>query len=289
MKNNKYGERGDFMEKPIKRLAVIHDLCGVGKAALTNIIPILSVMEIEVCPIPTIILSTHTGGFGKPATMKLDNYINNAVNHYRELNINFEGIFIGYLGSIKNIDECLVLLKSYKKDDSIILIDPIFADNGHFYSNFNKDYSEKIKELIKFSDVITPNYTEACILCDEPILENVDKKEIERLVNKIKTFGGKDIIITSLPLKDNILGTGIYNEKKQSIEIIYSQKQERSYPGTGDIFTSVLLGYLLKGTEIEASTAKACQFVEKCMRVSSSYDYSPKEGILLEKCLKYLE
>ena len=72
------------------------------------------------------------------------------------------------------------------------------------------------------------------------------------------------------------------------MKIIYSQKQERSYPGTGDIFTSVLLGNLLNGTEIEESTAKACEFVEKSMKISSSYDYSPKEGILLEKCLKYL-
>ena len=276
------------MEKPIKRLAVIHDLCGVGKAALTNIIPILSVMEIEVCPIPTIILSTHTGGFGSPVIVNLDNYINDAFNHYRELNINFEGIFIGYLGSKKNVDECITLLKRYKKNDSIILIDPIFADNGHFYSNFNKDYSDKIKEIIKFSDVITPNYTEACILCNEPILKTVGEKELKVLFEKMKDIGAKDIIITSLPLGDNILGTGIYNGKKQSMKIIYSQKQERSYPGTGDIFTSVLLGNLLNGTEIEESTAKACEFVEKSMKISSSYDYSPKEGILLEKCLKYL-
>lgn len=276
------------MKKPIKRLAVIHDLCGVGKAALANIIPILSVMEIEVCSIPTMILSTHTGGFGKPAVVKLENYISEAVEHYKELEIDFEGLFIGYLGSIKNIEECLKLLKNYKKNNSIVLVDPIFGDNGHLYSNFKNDYVEKIKELIKFADVITPNYTEACIMCDMHLSERVDEKEIGKLFNNLKKIGAKDIVVTSIPLGNNKLGTGIYNRKNNSITIISSQKQEKSYPGTGDIFASVLVGSLLNGMEIEESTQKACGFVEKCMMISSSYNYPSKEGVLLEKCLKYL-
>lgn len=276
------------MKKPIKRLAVIHDLCGVGKAALTNIIPILSVMEIETCPIPTVILSTHTGGFGRSAMVKLENYINEAFNHYKKIEMDFEGVFVGYLGSIKNVDECLKLLEDYKKRTSIVLVDPIFADNGSLYSNFTKDYADRIKELIKFADIITPNYTEACILCDMPVSENCDEKQIEKLFCKLGELGAKDIVITSIPLSHNLLGTGVYNKNKNSIKIINSQKQEKSYPGTGDIFTSVLLGYILNGMEIEESTLKSCEFVEKCMKISSSYDYPAKEGVLLEKCLKYL-
>ncbi|MCI3008547.1 hypothetical protein FBD77_10720 [Clostridium butyricum] len=119
------------MKKPIKRAAVIHDLCGVGKVALTNIIPVLSTMEIETCPIPTIILSSHTGGLGKPVTIKLDNYIEKAMNHYNELDLNFEGIFIGYLGSIKNVEECINYFENIEmKEESIVIFDPIFGDNG---------------------------------------------------------------------------------------------------------------------------------------------------------------
>ncbi|MDO5517539.1 MAG: pyridoxamine kinase [Clostridium sp.] len=276
------------MKKPIKRLAVVHDLCGVGKAALTNIIPILSVMEIEVCPIPTMILSTHTGGFGKPEIVKLDNYMNNAFEHYNQLDMSFEGIFIGYLGSENNVNECLKFLRSYNRENSLVVIDPIFGDNGKYYSNFNSNYSEKIKEIIKYADVITPNYTEGCILGDEPVLEKVDIDDVKRLVNKISCLGADKIVITSLPLGESRIGTGIYNKEKNSIKIINSHKQEKSYPGTGDIFTSVLCGNLLKGIEIEKSSEIACAFVEKCMKISSEYDYPSKEGVLLEKCLKYL-
>ena len=48
--------------RPVKKVALLHDLCGVGKAALTNMVPVLSVMGIEACPIPTILLSTYRGG-----------------------------------------------------------------------------------------------------------------------------------------------------------------------------------------------------------------------------------
>ena len=55
----------------MKKIALLHDLCGVGKAALTNMMPILSVMGIESCPIPTMLLSTHTGGYGTPAVARI--------------------------------------------------------------------------------------------------------------------------------------------------------------------------------------------------------------------------
>ena len=95
------------MKKPIKRVAAIHDLCGVGKAALTNVIPVLATLKIEVCPIPTMILTTHTGGF-KPNIMQLEGYISKAVKHYRDIEINFEGIFVGCLGSTINKEGILL-------------------------------------------------------------------------------------------------------------------------------------------------------------------------------------
>lgn len=276
------------MKKPIKRLAVVHDLCGIGKAALTNIMPVLSVMEIESCPIPTMILSSHTGGFGKPHVVKLDGYISNAVNHYQEIGIDFDGVFIGYLGNEQNIDDCISMLQKYKDVTSLVVVDPIFGDNGKHYSNFDENYSNKIKEVIKYSDVITPNYTEACLLSGVSIKEKIEIDDLEIIIEKLKDIGAKNIIITSLPIGNNIIGTCIYNNRKKSIVINNSQKQEKSYPGTGDIFTSVLCGNLLNDKDIDESAIEACAFVEKCMEMSSEYEYDAKEGVLLERCLKYL-
>lgn len=277
------------MNKPIKKAAVIHDLCGVGKAALTNVIPVLATMGIEVCPIPTIILSTHTGGFNKPAIVKLDGYISRANKHYEEIGVNFDGIFVGYLGSQENIAETLTLLERTNREKSVIIFDPIFGDNGHFYSNFDKSYSDNLKALAKYAYVMTPNFTEACILAGEEISEEVNEEELMRISKKLHDLGCENIIITSVPINDKSkIGTSIYNGKKNLLDLIVCDRLKKSYPGTGDIFTSVLIGSILKGFDLIESTKKSCTFVEKAIRLSSQYDYPTKEGVLLEKVLKSL-
>lgn len=277
------------MNKPIKRAAVIHDLCGVGKAALTNVIPVLATMGIEVCPIPTIILSTHTGGFNKPAIVKLEGYISQAANHYKEIGINFDGIFVGYLGNNENITETLTLLEAVNKENSMVIFDPIFGDNGHFYSNFDKSYSDNLKEVAKYAHVMTPNFTEACILANEEISDEINEEELLRISRILHGLGCENIIITSVPLKDkNKIGTSIYNGKKDLIDLIICDRLEKSYPGTGDIFTSVLTGSLLNGFDLKESTRKSCAFVEKAIKISNQFDYPTKEGVLLEKALRSL-
>ncbi|NRY62774.1 pyridoxamine kinase [Clostridium beijerinckii] len=273
------------MIKPIKRAAVLHDLCGIGKAALTNVIPILSTLGVEVCPIPTMILTSHTGGF-RPNIERLDGYISKAVQHYLELNINFESIFVGYLGSTNNIEETLLLLESVKKNKSLVVLDPIFADNGSYYSNFNKEYSDSLKGIIRYSHIITPNFTEACILCGEKIVEEVSEEKLLVLSRKLYSFGCENVVITSVPIANKKkIGITVYNGENDSLKLITRDRIERSYPGTGDVFTSVLIGLIMDDNSLEKSVEESCKFVEDCIKESSSYDYPVKEGLLLEPIL----
>lgn len=277
------------MKKPVNRVATIHDLCGIGKAALTNIIPVLSKLGIEVCPIPTIILSTHTGGFGKPKIIDLKGYINDAFEHYSQIKIDFEGIFIGYLGSINNVKTVLNLLETLYKKDTFIVLDPICGDNGDYYSNFDSSYSDELKKLIKYSRIITPNFTEACILAREEIPVKVSQDQLLKISRKLCGLGCENIIITSVPLcENNKIGTSVYNGATDSIYINISTKLEKSYPGTGDIFTSVLIGRQLQGMPLIQSVKDSCEFVERCILKSSEYNYPTKEGVLLEANLEYL-
>ncbi|WP_297422243.1 pyridoxamine kinase [Clostridium sp.] len=276
------------MKKPIKRVLTIHDLCGIGKAALTNIIPVLATLGIEACPIPTMILTTHTGGF-KPSVIKLDGYISKAFDHYKDIAIDFEGVFVGYLGTNEMVDETLKLLSNKRGDNSLIVFDPIFADNGKYYSNFNKCYSETLKKLISYSDVITPNYSEACFLVGENIKSEIEEDELLIICRKLHNLGTENVVITSIPMINmSKIGTAVYDGKKDLLKIIIADKLEKSYPGTGDVFTSVLISMLLKEISLVESVKKACEFVEKCIIESSKYDYPGKEGLLLEAALKYL-
>lgn len=274
-------------KKPIKKIAVIHDLCGIGKAALTNIIPILSVMGYEVCPIPTMLLSTHTGGFGSPAILKTQDYLKEVINHYKELDLKFDAILIGYLGDKKIVKEVLRFISEFKNENTILVFDPIFGDDGRYYSNFNYEYMIAIKEIIKYSDIITPNYTEACYLAMDEYIDNPNKKDYAEIIDKIRLLGCNNIIITSILEKnDGIISTLISgdNDSKK----ITTPKLNKSYPGTGDIFVSVLLGYLLRDNKLIVSTEKAIDFVFYSISKSNMYDYDTKNGVLLELSLRQL-
>lgn len=274
------------MNKPVKKIAVIHDLCGVGKAALTNIIPIMSIMGIEPCPIPTIILSTHTGGFGNPAIKKITGFIDETVKHYEENHIRFKGIFIGYLGSEENLNSVINFADKFKDENEIVLFDPICGDNGKLYSNFNESYVESLKSIIKLSNIITPNFTEACYLTNRLDYDIINDNDVKELCIELSNLGSEIVIITSVPC-ENIeeISLAVYNKKNNYFNIITHRREKKNYPGTGDIFASVLLSELTNRKSLEESVVKASNFVLECIRESSKYDYDTKEGVLLEKCL----
>lgn len=272
------------MKKPVKRVVVVHDICCFGKAALTNIIPVLSVMGVEVCPIPTMLLSTHTGGFGMPEILKLPDFIKKCDNHYSKLGIEFDKIFVGYLGTKEIVRNAIDFIKN---NNSYTIIDPIFGDNGVCYSNFDMDYVNAQKELIGYADLITPNYTEACLLTDEDYNEEASLYKIERICNKLKEMGAKDILITSIPIENSKeIGIAVFEDGK--LFILNKERKEENYPGTGDIFTSVVIGKLLKGFKLIESVDYAHKFVLSCIEKSLKYDYPKKEGVMLEANLKYL-
>lgn len=273
--------------KEIKKIAVIHDLCGVGKAALTNIIPILSVMGYEVCPIPTMILSTHTGGFGNPTILKTGNYLKEVTKHYKKIGLGFEGILIGYLGDESLIEDVFSFVEEFSRDNTTIVFDPIFGDKGKYYSNFNSNYMNSMKKLIQISDIITPNYTEACYLSLDNFIDNPNETDITNILNNITQLGCTNVIITSMMTnKIDEICTLLY--KDGIIEKYNTDRLEKSYPGTGDIFVSVLIGCFLKYGNLSIATEKAVKFVFNIIKESNKCDYDTKYGVLLENFLHEL-
>lgn len=283
--NQKGSERAKGFKnsiKPVKRAAVIHDLCGVGKAAMTNIIPILSVMGIEACPVPTMILSTHTGGFGTPVIAKNINYIRECAAHYKKNHIFFDLIILGYLGSKELIGDAVYFLDS--NPESKVVLDPIFGDHGRCYSNFDLNYTAELRKILHYGDIITPNYTEACLLCGEEATETFSEEKILRLLRKLSRSGAKKIVITSVPAPSlKQLCIAVY--ENETANYLFLDSLKKSYPGTGDIFTSVLSGEVLNGSSLTEACIRAHQFVFSCILESCKSEYPAKEGVVLEKCL----
>ena len=265
-------------KKPIKRAAVLHDLCTVGKAAMTNILPVLSVLGVEACPVPTMVLSTHTGGYGRPAIYPLSGFAGDCGKHLKEQGFSFDAIFVGYLGNEKNAREACAFLEDFSGGP--VLFDPIMADHGKFYSNFDENYNKLLKEMIPRCTLMTPNYTESCLLTGEPYEEACSEEKFRQIAEKLRSLGCKSAVITSIPLSETHSAVGVM-EADRTGWFTY-EPTGRAYPGTGDLFSAVLLGALLKDLPLQKAAEAAHCFVAHCIQKSDAAGYDTREGVLLE-------
>lgn len=275
---------------PMKKVMAIHDLSCYGRASLTTIIPIMSAMEIQVCPMPTAILSTHTGGFGKPAMIDLSNFLNEGRQHWKKINLDVQCIYTGYLGNSEQSKIIKDIVKDFKKKETLFIVDPVLGDDGVLYSSLDNDMVVAMRELVKIADLITPNITEVSLLLEKSFEEINDPIKIESCLYELVNLGAKMVVITSAPsLKgSDYLDTISYDSYKNEFTRVSIKKINKSYPGTGDAFTSVLIGKFINGISLGESAKFASKYIGKSVELSSNYDYEAKEGILLEKTLNLL-
>lgn len=268
------------MNKPIPKIAILHSLCGVGKASLTNMIPILSSMGIEACPIPTAILSTHTGGYGIPAIQPVSGtFIRECGRHYRENQIRFDAIFVGYLGKSELVDAVSYFIEQFP--DTKVYLDPIMGDHGKYYGNLDASYCASYQKLITKADVLLPNITEACLLTNHPYQQDITLEELRNIAKQLQINKKKEIVITSIANR-------IFWSNGSSDSFYDFEKKAGNYHGTGDIFDAVFVGKQIQGYDMQEAIEAAHMFTSACIEKTSHYDYEEREGILIEKMLDLL-
>ncbi|MEG0319837.1 MAG: bifunctional hydroxymethylpyrimidine kinase/phosphomethylpyrimidine kinase, partial [Niameybacter sp.] len=169
--------------KYIPRVAAIQDLSCFGRCSLSVIIPILSHMKVQVCPVPTAVFSTHTGGFGTPVKTDLTGMMHGLIEHWQEVGVQFDCIYSGFLSSAAQIEEVL------------IVVDPVMGDHGKLYKTYNEKMQQKMKHLVERADVITPNWTEASFLLHRPYsIESITEEEIKSIVKALAEMGPRQIV-----------------------------------------------------------------------------------------------
>lgn len=273
--------------KPVKKLVLLHDLCSVGKAALTNMLPVLSVMGIEPCPIPTILLSTHTGGYGKPAILKVNaDYIRACARHYLEQNVAFDAAFVGYLGSPEAIEAAEAFLDAFP--ELPVILDPIMGDYGKYYSNFDDRYGQAMRCLLKRADILLPNLTEGCILAGMDYREDMTKPEIETLCKKLAAMSkpSASVILTSIPADASMKGIALFDGR--TFSTFYYAGCAGHFHGTGDAFDGVFAASYLNGASLNDAIEAAHHFVADCIEESSRTPYPEREGLMIERSLHLL-
>ena len=282
-------------KKPLKRIAAIHDLSCFGRCALTVVMPALSAMGYQVIPVPTALLSSHTGGFTDMYFKDLTQDMREVSDHFDRLELKFDAIYTGFLGSEEQIDIVLDFIKRFSDEDTLIFVDPVMGDDGVLYSTYTDRLGDRMKELCAVADIITPNLTEACFLSGEDYrdISNCDEAEAfayaDRLREKLTGLGQGKIIITGIPHVGDMFGTYGHTENEFSDGYMYSVKRVRkSYPGTGDLFASVLLGCIMAGDELGDAMRFASVYICRVMNYSARFDTPVREGVAFERFMSEL-
>ena len=279
-------------KRKLPRVAALHDLSCFGRCALTVIIPALSASGIQTIPVPTALLSTHTGGFTNMHFRDLDDSIGDIARHFGELGLDFDAIYTGFLGSERQVRTVEDFIDKTADVNTLIFVDPVMGDDGKLYSACFPELVAEMRRLCARADIITPNLTEACLMTDTayPDLTELSEEEAETAIGfiaeKIKSFTDAECIITGIHFKD---GVGTYCLGK-----MHSERARRNdYPGTGDLFASVMLAYILKSGKpldkeiLQKSAEYASRFTAEVIDYSLEYgdDEPRRDGVLLEGCL----
>ena len=279
------------MDRTIKRVAAIHDLSGFGRASLTAIIPVLSTMGVQVCPVPTAILSNHTGGFESYSFVDLTDSMEEYIKQWKNMNLEFDCIYSGFLGSVRQIEIVSDFIDSFRSKDNLVVIDPVMADDGKLYDTMNEDMISQMGKLISQADIITPNYTEAAFLLNKPYVKTIEDKEIKQWAIRLSDMGPETVIITSVPDSKYNEDTSViaFDKKNNVFWKVSCRYIPVYYPGTGDTFTSVIIGSLLQGDSLPIALDRGVMFITQCIKASYGFNYPKSEGVLLEKVLDILK
>lgn len=275
------------MLKRPPRVIAIQDLSGFGRCSLSVILPTLSAMKVQVCPVVTAVLSTHTGGLGEVVFRDLTDYLSPTLEHYKRLELTFECVYSGFLGSLDQIDHCLQYFAAYP--DAFAVVDPVMGDNGKAYRTYTSDMCRRMNELVAVADMITPNLTEASILLGIPYPNApMRQSEAKSLVARLSELGPRYVTVTGAEMADGKIANIGYDRDRGEYWRVDCNYVPASYPGTGDIFTSVMVGAMLGGDSLPMAIERATRFLEIAIRTTFSYGSDTRYGVMLESCLSWL-
>ena len=271
--------------QPAKTVAAIHDLSGAGRCALTVAIPVLSAMGAQVCPAPTAVLSTHTA-FPEPAIRDLTDFLRPVFAHWQALGLRFDAVYAGYLFSPAQAEIVGEFLRAQPK--ALKIIDPVLGDGGRMYRALDPSMPAAMRALCREADLITPNLTEYALLTGEPYDEaaRTADQATAMLQRLLKSTGARAALITSLPVGDGPVNACM--DAAGRVSLIPYVRQPASFPGTGDLFASVVTGALMSGAALDEAVRRAADFVGETIAVTLACGTEPRLGVQLEKTLSHL-
>lgn len=271
------------------RVAAIHDMSGFGRCSLTVAIPVLSAMGVQCCPLPTAFLSTHTGGFTGFTFLDMTEEMPKVAAHWQELDLRFHAIYSGFLASERQIGIVSDFIRTFRRSDTLVVIDPVMGDDGKAYQTYTSALCSGMTHLAELADVITPNLTEAAFLLGRPY-DQLPQEEagLQELVRELGLHGRRSVVLTGVSLSPGKTGAMCFDAKTSRTETVQVDMIAHPLLGTGDIFASVLTGALVRGDTLFSAAAQAADFVRACAVHTAAQNLPLREGVDFEPMLGLL-
>ena len=270
-----------------KKIALINDVTGFGRCSIAVMAPIVSAMKIQAVTIPTAVLSAHTQFpeyYFDDYTSKMRDYIQT----YKDLNLSFDAIASGFLGSEEQVDIVIDFFKTFNKKGSLTLVDPVMGDYGKLYETYTPTLCEKMKALVHYADILTPNLTELCTLTDvEYRTEGFTDAELGEMCRKLTEQGPEHIVVTGIPYNSKQIMNYVYS-KGEEPRIVMVDRIGGDRSGTGDVISSIIAGMYMNGHDFYESVKKAAEFVTKCIRYCEDNNVPTHWGLCFEMYLRDL-
>ncbi len=272
----------------MKRVVTIQDISCFGKCSLTVALPIISAMGVETAILPTAVLSTHTGGFSNFTFRDLSEDIPKIFNHWENEGIDFDAIYTGYLGSFEQIDQMKAFIES-RPEKALAFVDPAMADNGKLYAGFTPEFAKHMATLCAKADIIVPNLTEASFMLGIDYVESgYDKAYIEDVLKKLTALGAKKAVLTGVSFDESKLGFAMYDSEKDEFSYYFNEKIDAKFHGTGDIFSSVCVGALMRDKSLFEALQIAADYTVECIKTTMPDKENHWYGVKFEEEIPYL-
>ena len=266
-----------------KKIAVINDFCGFGRCSLAVSLPIISALKVQCCPLPTAIFSNHTA-FDSFYSTDFTPHMDAFIGEWAKLDLRFNGILSGFLGSAEQISIVTRFLKQFKSEETVTVVDPVMGDGGSLYRSFSPVLAGKMANLVPYADILTPNLTEACILTETPYDPDPGPKKLLELCSRLSEMGPEKIVISGLE-RGNFLENYVF-VRGRAPEIVSVYKTGPCRAGTGDVFSSIVAADAVNGADFTESVSHAADFIAKALKRTDELGLPKTDGICFEEILK---
>lgn len=276
-----------LMKEECKRIAAIHDLACFGRSSLTAIMPTLSAMGFQVCPLPTALLSTHTSEFPGFHFRDLSDDMESIIDHWKHLEVDFTAIYSGFLGSEAQAEVVAEFINDFRRPDQLIIVDPVLGDEGELYPTISNSMIAKMRFLTANADLVTPNPTEAALLLGaKPTSGASPIRKLKEQARDLAGMGSRWVVITGALIDGcDCRASLLYEARNERFWLSETSSIPAYFPGTGDIFAALMCGFILSGDSPALALGRSTGILEKMIKGSHSYNYPFREGVLLEKFL----